>query len=387
MAGGVILTVGMGLMAVYTSYVIGQVKLRYPQVHHYSDIGRLLLPGRAGVIMSRCLEVIFVFFIILGIGSHFLTGKMAFATIVDDTSICSLVWSVVTLVLLFLCALPPSFAEMALLGYIDFLSIMSAVFVTLIASGIDAHRKNWNTGWTASAGENVTFANGMLAACNVLFAYAFSIGQFTYMEEMARPEDFPKSVVGLGCVMITIYTCVGALGYAFIGPGVKGPALLSAGHTVSRVAFGLALPVIFISGAILVTTDGRFIMDKLFRDNIVRYVNTPRGWMAWVTVVLALVLCSWVIAEVIPVFNPLLGITAALFNSAFTLYLPGWMWLKLIREGGCFSSAKNAALTTLNVVIIIVGLTILGAGTYASIQDIVDSYEGKSVGKPFSCKT
>lgn len=385
MVGGTILTIGMGCMAVYTSYVIGQVKLRYPQVHHYSDVGRLLLPGRAGVIFSRCLEVIFVFFIILGIGSHFLTGKMAFATIVDDTSICALVWSVVTLVLLFICALPPSFAEMSVLGYVDFLSIMSAVFVTLIATGIDAHNKGWNTGWTATPGP-VTFAQGMLAACNVLFAYAFSIGQFTYMEEMARPQDFPKAIGVLGCVMITIYTCVGALGYAFIGPGVKGPALLSAGHTIARVAFGLALPVIFISGAILVTTDGRFLMDKLFRNNIVRYVNTPRGWFVWICVVLSLVLCSWIIAEVIPVFSPLLGITAALFNSAFTLYLPGFMWFKLIREGGCFSSPKNIALTILNAFIIVVGLTILGAGTYASIQDIIDSYAGKSIGKPFSCK-
>ncbi|EKG08906.1 Amino acid transporter transmembrane, partial [Macrophomina phaseolina MS6] len=90
--------------------------------------------------------------------------------------------------------------------------------------------------------------------------------------------------------------------------------------------------------------------------------------------------------EVIPVFSPLLGITAALFNPAFTLYLPGIMWFKLIKEGGCFSSPKNIALTIVNAIIIAVGLTILGAGTYASVQDIVDSYAGKSVGKPFSCK-
>lgn len=385
MVGGVILTVGMGIIAVYTSYIIGLVKLKHPQVVHYSDVGRLLLPGKAGVILTRILEVIFVFFIILGIGSHFLTGKMAFSTIADDAGICSLVWSAVTLVLLFICSLPPSFAEMSVLGYVDFLSIMSAVFVTLIAAGIKANDMDWQTGWRAGASEGMTFVTGVVAACNVLFAYAFSICQFSFMEEMQRPEDFPKSIALLGAVMITIYTCVGALGYAFIGPSVQGPALLSAGHTIARVAFGLALPVIFISGAILVTTDGRFIMDKLFKNNIVRYVNTPRGWAVWIAVVASLCIASWIIAEVIPVFSPLLGITAALFNSGFTLYLPGIMWFKIIRVGPCFGNRKNTILTIVNAIIILIGLFVLVAGTYASLDDIINSYKGKGVGRPFSC--
>lgn len=411
MVGGTILTVGMGFIAIYTSYIIGQVKLKYPQVVHYSDIGRLLIPGRGGVILTKVMQVVFVVFLCLGIGAHFLTGKMAFSTIVGDSSICGLAWSAVTLVLLFVCSVPPSFAEMSFLGYIDFVSIMSAVFVTLVATGITARKNDWETGWTAAPMPGLTFGNGLLAACNVLFAYAFSICQFSFMEEMATPSDFPKSIFTLGVLMITIYTVVGALGYAFIGPTVKGPALLSAGSKIARVAFGIALPVIFISGAILVVTVGRFIMDHAFKNNVVRYVNTARGWTVWVSflisvdvnddggqfvrctkltqqlgIVAAACLVSWLIAEVIPVFNPLLGITASLFNSAFTLYLPGLMWFLLIREGGCFSSGKNIVLTLVNGFIIVLGLVALGGGTWASADDIAKSYSGKSVGKPFSCK-
>lgn len=384
MTGGVILTVGMGVIAVYTSYVVGQVKLKYPQVVHYSDIGHLLLPGRGGVILTKVLQVIFVVFLTLGIGSHCLTGQIAFTTIIGDNGLCKVVYSIVTMILLIVCALPPSFAEMSWLGYIDFLSIMSAVFVTLVATGIQANKNGWETGWSATA-PKLTFVHGMLAACNVLFAYAFCISQFSFMEEMAKPEEFPKSVLSLGAIMITIYTLVGALGYAFIGPDVEGPALLSAGPTVARVAFGLALPVIFISGSILVVVTGRFIMDHAFRNSTVRYVNTTRGWMVWIGLVIGINVAAWVIAQAIPVFSPLLGITAALFNSGFSLYLPGIMWFMLIREGGCFSSAKNIFLTFVNALIIVLGLFALGGGTYASIADMVDSYKKTGVGKPFAC--
>lgn len=78
MIGGTILTVGMGVLAVYTSYIIGCVKLKYPQVIHYSDVGRLLLPGRAGQILTKALQFIFVFFVMLGVAAHFLTGMYFF---------------------------------------------------------------------------------------------------------------------------------------------------------------------------------------------------------------------------------------------------------------------------------------------------------------------
>jgi hypothetical protein len=37
MVAGVILCVGIGLIAIYTSYVVGQVKIAHPKVEHYAD--------------------------------------------------------------------------------------------------------------------------------------------------------------------------------------------------------------------------------------------------------------------------------------------------------------------------------------------------------------
>lgn len=376
----------MGCLSVYTSYVVGQVKIRYPQVHHWSDVGRVLIPGKGGVFLSRFMACAYVFFVCLAIGSHYLTGKAAFRTIVDDQAICGVVWSVVTLVVMFVFSLPPSFNEISWLGYVDFASIMSAVFCTLISTGISAHKKDWNTGWKATALPGTTFERGLVSASNAIFAYAFNVGQFSFMEEMANIEDYPKSIYALGITMICIHTSVGALGYVFVGPGIKSPALLSAGHTMARIAFGLALPVIFISGAVLCVMNGRFIMDKMYPNSVVRYVNTARGWAIWIAIIAALSLFSWLVSEVIPGFNALLGLVGALFNTATTVYGPSVMWFVLVRKGPCFGTRRNTILTLVNGFIIAIGLFVLVAGTYASIKDIVDYYNQVDVGKPFSCK-
>jgi hypothetical protein len=328
MIGGVVLTVGIGFIAIYTSYVVGQVKLKYPQVQHYSDVGPLLCgPGLAGRIVQWILGIAFVLYLILLVGSHCLTGTIAFSTI-SESSVCKIVWGVVSTILLFVCAIPPSFAEMAVLGYIDFVSIIAAILITLIATGIQASKLPGGSGsvdWSGAATEK-SFGAAMVAVSNIVFAYSFAICQFSFMGEMHTPSDFPKSVWVLGITEIIIYTCTGAIGYAFVGSPIQSPALLSAGRTVSRIAFGVALPVIFISGSINTVTAGRFIMDCFFSKSPIRYVNTGRGWAVWLVMITVISILAFVIAEAIPFFSALLGVISSLFISGFSLYIPGIMW-------------------------------------------------------------
>lgn len=119
MVAGVILTVSIGLVAIYTSYVIGQVKLLLPEVSHYADVGRLMgarfgCPRFGYELMGTmfCLQLIFL------TGSHCLTGTIVLLHITDDGA-CSLIFGVVSALILLLLAIPPSFTEVAILGYID----------------------------------------------------------------------------------------------------------------------------------------------------------------------------------------------------------------------------------------------------------------------------
>jgi hypothetical protein len=384
MVGGVISCVGVGLVAIYTSYVVGQVKLRYPHVAHYSDAVRLIW-GRFGYELTGAM---FALFLVLLVGSHTLTGTIAFINIVNNYGVCALVWSVVSGIILFVLSLPPTFAEFAILGYIDFVSIIAAILVTIVATGVQASSQAGGLGavnWSAWPPPETTFYKAFLAATNIIFAYSFAVCQFSFMAEMHTPKDYVKSIWALGIIEIFIYTLTGALIYAFVGQDVGSPALLSAGHTVSRIAFGIALPVIFISGSINGTVVGRYIMDRAFPNSPIRYINTKKAWGIWLGLIAVVTVIAWVIAEAIPFFNALLGLTSSLFISGFTFYFPALFWFQLVKEGKWYKGWKNICLSIANGCIFCLGLAILGIGTYASVEDIVTQYNSGSVRGSFTC--
>ena len=370
MIAGVILTVGIGLIAMYTSYVVGQVKLKFPSITHYADAGRLMF-GRWGY---EVIGVMFALQLTLITASHVLTGKIMWGALTDDGA-CSVVFGVVSAIILFLVAIPPSFAELAILGYIDFVSILAAIGITMIATGIragDAAGGLASVDWSAYPKPDLTLAEAFIAIANIVFAYSFAMCQYSFMDEMHTPSDFPKSILALGVIEILIYTLTGAIIYAFVGADVQSPALLSAGATVSKVAFGVALPVIFISGSINTVVVSRYIINRAFPNSIIRYVNTPKGWMTWLGIDAAVTVLAWVIAEAIPFFSALLAISSSLFVTGFSFYFPAIMWFMFIRDrDGGWLKPKTLALAILNGLCFVIGVVILGFGTYASIQDIV----------------
>ncbi|KAI8942926.1 hypothetical protein NX059_000964 [Plenodomus lindquistii] len=384
MIAGVIMCVGLGLVAIYTSYVVGQVKLRHPEVAHYSDAVELIW-GRFG---KELTGVMFALFLILLIGSHALTGTIAFINIVDNYKTCALVWGVVSLVILLVLALPPTFAEFAILGYIDFISIIAAIMITIIATGVQAHDAPGGLGavnWSAYPPPDVTFYEAFLATTNIIFAYSFAVCQFSFMSEMHTPKEYVKSIWALGLIEIFIYTITGALIYAFVGQDVKSPALLSAGDTVSRIAFGIALPVIFISGSINGTVVGRYIMDRAFPNSPIRFVQGAKGWGVWIVLISILTVIGFVIAEAIPFFNALLGLISSLFISGFTFYFPALFWFQLVKVGKWNQGWKNISLSILNACTFLIGVAVLGCGTYASVEDILTQYNSGAVRSPFTC--
>lgn len=368
MVAGVICSVGLGFLAIYTSDLVGMVKIKFPEVAHYADAGRLVA-GRFGY---ELVGAMFALQLILLVGSHCLTGTIAFLNITENAT-CSLVFGVVSAIILFILAIPPSFTELAILGYIDFVSIILAIGITMIATGIKANHSAGGLSavdWSPWPKEDLSFADAFIAITNIVFAYSFSICQFSFMDEMHTPTDYKKSIWALGLIEIAIYTITGAVIYAFVGVDVKSPALLSGGHLISKIAFGIGLPVIFISGSINGTVVGRFIHGRIYKNSVIRYVNTPMGWLTWVALIAAITVFAWVIAEAIPFFSDLLSISSSLFISGFTYYFPAIFWFVLLKEGSVFER-KNLVHFILSSLSMVVGLVVLVCGTYASIVDIV----------------
>lgn len=198
------------------------------------------------------------------------------------------------------------------------------------------------------------------------------------MDEMHTPKDYVKSIWSLGLIEIFIYTLTGSLIYAFVGQDVSSPALLSAGNLMAKIAFGVALPVIFISGSINGTVVARYIHGRIYKNSVVRFINTKKGWTTWLALIAVITIVAWVIAEAIPFFGDLLGIMSALFISGFTFYFPAIFWFQLIKEGKWYEK-KNLFLSFVNAIVFLIGMVVLVAGTYSTVVDIV-SLPGSSRG-------
>lgn len=370
MVPGVLMCVFLGLAAMQGSYTIGEVKLKFPHAKHYVEIGRLMM-GNFGY---HLFSIAFVIQLILVVGSHCLTGKIAFTTI-TESDICSLVFGVVSMVILLLLAIPPSFSEIAILGYIDFASIIIAIGVTMIATGIQSSNQPGGLSavpWSAWPKADLSFQEAFSAVTNIVFAYAFAIAQPSFMDELHTPSDFKKSIQTIAVVEIAIYTLTGAIIYAFVGQDVKSPALLSAGPLLTRVVFGIAFPVIFISGSINTTVVCRYIHGQMYQNSAARYVNTKKGWATWLTLVGLVSVFAWVVSEAIPIFSDLLSIISALFVSGFSYYIPPIMWFVLLKEGKWYER-KNLIASISNGIVFLIGIVVFSCGSYASIAGLVSS--------------
>jgi amino acid permease len=105
---GIILILGLGIVATYTGYVFFQFKQKYPHVHNMADAGEVLL-GRFGKELFGAAQVIFLIFVM---GSHILTFTIAFNAMTGHAT-CTIVWGVIGTIILLLFTLPRTMKNIA----------------------------------------------------------------------------------------------------------------------------------------------------------------------------------------------------------------------------------------------------------------------------------
>ncbi|PWN24584.1 N amino acid transport system protein [Jaminaea rosea] len=386
-----LIVIGMGIISYVCSIHIGRTWLANREMTSYPMAGELLFVrmfGEGGRKTGRYFTTtIFLLLLIFTTGSHALTGRLMFNAL-SDNAICQVGFSAISAIILFILALPKTFNEMGWLGYVDFASIVIAIIITIIGSGVEGSQRPGGLDavqWYAVNPEAPTFASAFLAVTNITFAYAYAQCQFSFMSELKRPREYTKSVGLLVSVEMVIYCLTGSLIYRFSGQQVESPALLGLSPTLSKVAFGVAIPVIFISGSINSVTAGRFIYDWKYKGTRHELINTKQGNIAWVGIIAVITIIAWLVAELIPIFSALLGIISAAFISFFSYTFPALFYIYFLRDGSWNASMRNMVFTVLNILIAVGGLFIVVAGIYASAIDIKEQTDAGTVGKPFSC--
>lgn len=229
----IIVLLGLGMITTYTGYIMGQMKLRFPQITTMADAGEVI-GGKFGREFIGAAWIIFFIFIM---ASHLLTFTVAMNTITNHGT-CSVVFGIVGMIISFICSLPRTLEKISWLSLVSFFSILAAVLITMIAVGIE----NPGTGVVAVA--NTNLYHGFSAVTNIVFAFCSHGAFFGLMAELRNPRDFTKSLCLLQGIDVSLYLIAAVVIYRYAGDGVTSPALGSASPVVAKVAYGIALPTV-----------------------------------------------------------------------------------------------------------------------------------------------
>ncbi|CAI7675151.1 unnamed protein product [Penicillium pancosmium] len=368
---GCIIIVGIGAMTTYTGYVVGQFKLRYPQVHNMADASEILFGPWGREIFGVAQILCFIFLM----GAHILTFSIMMNTL-SNHGACTIIFCLVGAILCFVLTLSRRMEEVSWLGIISSASIFTAVMITMIAIGIEAPDPR------AYAITHPSLMNGFQATLNIVLAYSGHMSFFSFQSELANPADYPKALIAFQATDTSLYLVTALVIYRYGGPNVASPALLSTSPLVSKIAFGISIGTIVIAGVVICHVGAKCIYVRLFRGTHTMSERSFRSYGSWVLITFLMWAVAWLIAEAIPVFNDLLNMIAAAFCSWFSFGLEGLFWLKMNR-GQYTANYRKMALTALNIFLVLVCCLICGMGLWATGTSI--RINSKSAGRPFSC--
>lgn len=122
----------------------------------------------------------------------------------------------------------------------------------------------WSSDWKLFG--TPTFAEAMYAVSTILFAFTGTPYFFSIISEMREPKQYFKAMYVCQATVTTVYTVIGVVVYYYCGSYVASPALGSAGATMKRVSYGIALPGLLVSSMIVTHVSPRSIWFHLLSD-------------------------------------------------------------------------------------------------------------------------
>lgn len=339
---------------------------------------------------------------------HVLVSAKYLNTITNH-SLCTVVFAVIATIICWFCSLPRTFSGLSKLGLGSaFFTFLSVLLATIFAA-IEAHPKGYKpgpAGFDADGnpqGEPIvtvipiagtTFVAGMNAFLNISYTF---IGQITipsFIAEMRDPRDFPKALWAVTIAEVILFGIVGATIYVYTGNQYNtAPAFGSLGNDVYKtVSFSFMIPTLIFLGVLYASVSARFIFFRIFEGSRHKSDHTVVGWSVWAGILALTWILAFIIAEVIPFFSDLLSLMSSLFDSFFGFIFWGVAYIRMRRvDGGVVwleeQTPYGYMMLTLNVIIILIGLFFLGAGTYTSVQSILDNFAAGTVGGVFTCKS
>ncbi|KAI8583521.1 hypothetical protein K450DRAFT_221572 [Umbelopsis ramanniana AG] len=385
MVGGIIATLGIGVITLYTSMTLWKFQMKHPECRDICDIGYKLFGNSRIAYELTTFGLLANNLMILGL--HTSTGAKVFSTLTDSQQ-CNIIWAVVTMVICILLSLPRTLTQVSFQSVISAILMFTSVMLCMVFAGIEDEPAGYVEGTvvkaSALAPPGTTFVAGFNAILNITYTFIGQICYPSFIAEMENPADFPKALYACTVAEFILFTVPGIVIYYYMGQYTVAPAFAGLQPLYKKIAFTMALPTIIVIGVIYANITAKYLFNRIYRNSHHRYSNTWQGWSMWVALIVIIWILGFIIGEAVPFFGDLLSLISSLFDSFFGLIFWGYAYL-VLNKGNWFTTKKQTFWTILNILIIIIGIIVFGVGTYTSIQSILNDYAVGAVRYPFTC--
>ncbi|KAK9850480.1 hypothetical protein MYU51_011919 [Penicillium brevicompactum] len=225
---------------------------------------------------------------------------------------------------------------------------------------------------------NPSFTEAISAVSTLVFTYAGTPAFFNIVAEMRQPLMYNRSLAICQTTVTLVYIIVGTIVYYFCGSYVASPALGSAGDTVKKVSYGIALP-----GLVVSCLSAKHVFVRILRGSDHLTANSVTHWVTWLSSTLGITIVAYIIASAIPVFSELVSLIGALLGTFLTFQPYAGMWL--LDNWKSTRTWKWRFGVIWSMVILFLGTFLMIGGSYGSAVGIRDSFLKDGGSSPWSC--
>jgi hypothetical protein len=224
-------------------------------------------------------------------------------------------------------SLPRTLNHVSLMSIFSAACMALAILLFLVFAGIEDHPLYGYNGVYPKAGpvhtyafppSGTTFVAAMNAVLNITFLWVPQILFPTFISEMQRPQDFPKSLAVLTAMSSVLFIVPPAIGFRYLGQYATAPAFGSLGPVVyKKASFAFVIVPTLVIGVIYANVSAKFVFGRIMGRSRHAHSNTVLGWGVWIGVMAAIWIIGFLFAEVIPSMGDFLSLLGAAFDSFF----------------------------------------------------------------------
>lgn len=204
------------------------------------------------------------------------------------------------------------------------------------------------------------------------------------MAEMKQPEDYNKAVYLSMSFVTSSYLAFTLVLYYWCGQWIASPSLGSAGPIIKKIAYGIALPGLAVSGCLYIHVAAKYLFVRILRNSKHLQNSSPVHWGTWLSCTCSCSVFAFVLASAIPIFTYVLALVGSICFAPLTISLPGLLWVydnkNSWKDGPC-----RKAIFIFHIFLVILGVFMTAGGTYSVVSQIRNAYADGKIDAAFSC--